>query len=315
MRYFNLKINKPKFWDSNSFSLAAVSLMPLSIILKLLFMLKKKLTNKISYKIPIICVGNLYLGGTGKTPLVIEIARILKKLKKKPAIIRKNYTDQFDEVELIRKSNKNLFTGRNRQIALKRAISKGLNVAVLDDGYQDHSIKKDLNILCFNSNQLVGNGLTIPSGPLREPLKSVRSSNIVIINGDKNIKFENKVKKFSKNISFYYTKYIPQKISRLKHQKILAFAGIGNPDNFFSLLKKNNLNVRKKISFPDHYIYKQKDIKDLLSISKKKGLRLLTTEKDYFRLKNLGYNNMDYLSVKLKILNELKFIKEIKKYI
>ena len=315
MRYFNLKINKPKFWDSNSYSLAAVSLMPLSIILKLLFMLKKKLTNKISYKIPIICVGNLYLGGTGKTPLVIEIAKILKKLKKKPAIIRKNYADQFDEVDLIKKNNKNLFTNCKRQVALKKAISKGLNVAVLDDGFQDHSINKNLNILCFNSKQLAGNGLTIPSGPLREPLKSVRSSNIIIINGDKNTKFENKIKKFSKNIIFFYTKYVPQKISKFKNKKILAFAGIGNPDNFFSLIEKHNLNVKKKISFPDHYIYKRKDINNLFSISKKNKLRLLTTEKDYFRLKKLGYNNIDYLSVKLKILNKFKFIKEIKKYI
>jgi len=315
MRYFNFKIYKPKFWDTNSYSVAAIFLMPLSLILKVLFMLRKKLVNKISFKIPIICVGNLYLGGTGKTPLVIEVAKILKKLKKKPAIIKKNYADQFDEIDLIKKSNKNIFTGPCRQVAITKAISKGLNIAVLDDGFQDYSINKDLNILCFNSKQLVGNGLTIPSGPLREPLKVVGSCNIVIINGNKNAKFENKIKKFSKNISFYYTKYVPQKISKFKNKKILAFAGIGNPDNFFSLMEKHNLNIEKKISFPDHYIYSRKDIQNLISISKEKKMRLVTTEKDYFRLKKIGYSNIDYISVKLKILNKLKFIKEIKKYI
>ena len=96
---------------------------------------------------------------------------------------------------------------------------------------------------------------------------------------------------------------------------LLAFAGIGNPENFFNLLSKYNLSVKKTMPFPDHYDYTEKDIKNLTSLANQSNLRLVTTEKDYFRLKNLRLNNnISYLPVELNIANEEKFIKELEKY-
>jgi tetraacyldisaccharide 4'-kinase len=169
--------------------------------------------------------------------------------------------------------------------------------------------------LCFNEKQLLGNGLTLPSGPLRESASGVKNSKLIIINGKKNIKFERKIKEFSNKIKIFYSNYIPINYGKFKNKKLIAFAGIGNPENFFSLLKQCKLDVKKKVSFPDHYLYTKKDLKNLRALSKRNNCELITTEKDYFRIKNLGYGNINFLLIKLKILKKLELIEELKKYI
>ena len=146
--------------------------------------------------IPIICVGNIYLGGTGKTPLCIEIFSILKNLNMNPAFIRKQYDLFQDEVDLQRSVGP-VYQNKKRIGAVKEATKNNVNVAILDDGFQDFSIKKNLSIICFNEKQWIGNGLTIPSGPLRESLSALKKADCVVINGKKNKNIENKI--FSKN--------------------------------------------------------------------------------------------------------------------
>jgi tetraacyldisaccharide 4'-kinase len=219
-------------------------------------------------------------------------------------------------MDLIKEKTKDLVTAPNRKEAIANAIKRKFNLIILDDGFQDHSIEKNLSILCFNNNQLIGNGLTIPSGPLREPFSSIKNSQIAIINGNTNKKFEEKIKDISNGISIYYCKYLPINIKKLENANLIAFSGIGNPENFFDMLSNYKLNIKKRISFPDHYNYTKNDIKNLLNLAKEKNSRLLTTEKDYFRLKYLGLNeNISYLSVQLVISEEEKFFKEIKSYI
>ena len=124
-----------------------------------------------------------------------------------------------------------------------------------------------------------------------------------------------KIKFQSRDIKLFYSKYKLKKIDRFKNKKILAFAGIGNPEIFFNLLKKSKINVKDQISFPDHYSYTKNDIKYLISESKKRNLKLLTTEKDNFRLKKLGFKNIDYITVDLEILKYKNFEREILKYL
>ena len=184
--------SKPKFWHKNN-SLISWMLVPISLFLQLLSAIKAKITIQKSFKIPIICVGNIYLGGTGKTPLTITIAKELIKLKRKPAIIKKYYPEHIDEHNLISDSLNCLFLEKERFKAITNAEKKEYDVAILDDGFQDFSIKKDLNILCFNSKQLIGNGMMIPAGPLREEIGAIKRSHIILINGDKNEMFEKKI--------------------------------------------------------------------------------------------------------------------------
>ena len=200
-----------------------------------------------------------------------------------------------------------------------KAIKNGFNVLVLDDGFQDYTIKKDLNILCFNEKQLIGNGLTIPAGPLRESLNSVKKCQIIIVNGKRNQKFEDKIKLISKQINIYYTKYIPVNIKKFENKKYLAFAGIGSPENFFNLLTENNIKLEKKLYFPDHYNYTQNNLDRIIDTANKNGLEIITTEKDFFRIKNLNYKNIDYLSMQYPgihgSINDLnKYIMKIIKY-
>ena len=309
-----MKIFKPKFWHRKNTFLSFFFL-PLSVLLQLLIFLKKILIKRKKFSIPIICVGNIYLGGTGKTPLCIKLAEIFKKLNKQPVIIKKIYKAHVDEYNLIKSKKISLFKNTSRAVAIKNAEIENFDCVILDDGFQDYSIYKDLSIICFNGEQLDGNGMTIPSGPLREPLSSIKNAQIVVINGKFNEVFEKKIKTKSKNISIYYSDYLPSNLNQFVGQNLLAFAGIGNPNNFFDLLEKNNLNISKKITFPDHYDYSMEELDNIIKYSISNKLKIITTEKDYFRIKRYNISEIQYLEVKLEIKDEHKFIKEVEKWL
>jgi len=305
-----MKILKPKFWEKNN-NLISLLLLPVSFFLQLLIIIKKKLTSEHSFKIPVICIGNIYLGGTGKTPLSVLIAKELRKHNKKPAIIKKYYSEHVDEHNLINNSLDCLFLNKQRSKAINIAEKEQYDVAILDDGFQDYSIKKNLNILCFNSNQLIGNGMTLPSGPLRESINAIKKTQIVLINGNKNELFEKKILSVSNKVKIFYSKYIPTNIEEFKNKKLFAFAGIGNPNNFFKLLTENNLSVHKKVSFPDHYEFSKSEIQKMIDESLKNNFQLITTEKDYFRIRNYGFKNIKFLKITLEILEKDKLINQI----
>jgi len=309
-----MKLLKPKFWNKKN-NLMSLMLFPISLSLQLLIAIKNSFIKKVRFSIPVICVGNIYLGGTGKTPVSIEIVKILKKLGKKTAIIKKNYKKHNDEFRLIESKNIKLFKNATRKLAIIEAEMNKFDCVVLDDGFQDPSIAKNLNILCFNEKQLIGNGMTLPSGPLREPLSAIKKCQIIIINGNKNYEFEKVIRENSKNVSIYYAKYRPINLQKFTSKNLLAFAGIGNPVNFFNLLEENNLTIKKKISFSDHYNYSLKELKRLIDYSIKNNLQLITTEKDFFRMKHFQLPQIEYLNVNLELLNKNTFEKEISKYL
>ena len=304
-----MKIYKPKFWQKR-INIFSFSLIPFSMVFMLVSKLTKYFTKENKFDIPIICVGNIYIGGTGKTPLVIKIANEISN-RLKPAIIKKFYKSHKDEHLLIQKKFDNLFLNSNRADAIKEAQERKFNIVILDDGFQDHSIRKNLNILCFNSKQLVGNGWLFPSGPLRETLNSIKRVKIIVINGDRNIIFEEKVFKISKDIKIFYSKYLPANLNEFKNKKILAFAGIGNPENFFDLLKDNKLNVKKTLSYPDHYNFTEFDIQKIVNLSKKDNLEIVTTEKDFYRIQDYRIKEIKFLKIDLKILDKENFINQI----
>ena len=307
-----MKIFKPKFWNKKN-SLFSLFLFPISILFQFLIILNKIFIKKQKFSIPVICIGNIYLGGTGKTPLCIEVAEMFKKKKKKVAIVKKLYKAHEDEFRLIESKNIRLFKNKNRSLAIKEAEKEGFDYVILDDGFQDPAIAKDLSIVCFNEEQLAGNEMTLPSGPLREPMTSLTNAQIVVVNGNNNEVFNKKINAISDNISIYYSNYISTNINSFKEQNLLAFAGIGNPNNFFNLLEKNNLKITKKISFPDHYNYSKKELNNLVDYSIVNNLKIITTEKDYFRIKHHKITQIGYLSIKLKITNKDKFEEEVLK--
>jgi len=305
---------KPKFWDKNQISFFSVLLFPISLLINVLNFFKRFLTKTNQSSIPIICVGNIYLGGTGKTPLCIEIFSILKNLNMNPVFIRKKYDSFQDEADL-QKQVGPVYQNKKRTDAVKEALQNKANVAILDDGFQDFSINKNLSIVCFNEKKWIGNGLVIPSGPLREDLSALKRASCVVINGKKNTDIENKIFSKNKEAKIFYTQYKPQNINEFKNNKIIAFAGIGNPENFFDLLKDNKLNIVETIKFPDHHKYSEKELENLFNKAKKNNAILLTTEKDYFRIGEDYKKNINYLKIEVKMENQDQFIEEIKKII
>ena len=188
-----MKVLKPKFWDKKV-SFLAITLLPFSLIIWLLIMIKKKITTQLDFKIPIICVGNIYLGGTGKTPLAVALAKEIKLMGKNPVIIKKFYKSHQDEHNFIEKNFNNLILETNRSIGINKAIEQGFDTVILDDGLQEYKIKKNLSIVCFNEKQLIGNGFIFPAGPLREGLNALNNVDLIVINGKENKNFQKNFK-------------------------------------------------------------------------------------------------------------------------
>lgn len=310
-----MRFKKPNFWDDDKISFWAIIFYPISFIYLILFWNLKFLLSfkKIKAKIPIICVGNIYLGGTGKTPVVKEIFDIVKSSGKNPAFIKKNYNYLVDEIKMLKKTGKT-FVCNDRSSGISQCFKNDYNVAILDDGFQDFTIRSDLSILCFNSKQLIGNGLVVPSGPLRENFSSISRADCIIINGSKNLEFEKKIfnNMGTKKIPIFYSKYKIQNLGKFINKEITAFAGIGNPSNFFDLLKENNLKVKETYSFPDHHKFSDADF-DV--ITKNKSTNFITTEKDFYRMNEKQKKICDYVEVKLEIDNIDEFKKLIKLYL
>ena len=307
-----MKLFKPKFWKSNK-NFFTVLLIPLSLITWIYIILKKTFIQKVKFNIPVICVGNIFIGGTGKTPLSIHIARKLSENGKNPAIVRKYYKSHKDEHKMIISYYNKLILNLNRSKGIYEALEKGYDAVILDDGFQDYKIKKNLSIICFNSNQLIGNGYLFPSGPLRESLGSLRNANILIINGDRNLDFEQKILKIQKDLKIYYSNYKPLNIQEFKNKKLLVISGIGNPENFFKILKDNQMNIQKKMVYPDHYEFTKNEMLKIIEYAKKNDFQIVMTEKDYYKIKDFSLENIKYLKVKLEIEKEEEFIKNVMK--
>ena len=302
-------LNKPKYWDKK-IGIISILLFPITIIVLITNFFKKKLTIAKKFDIPIICIGNIYVGGTGKTPTSIFLGNELKKLGRNPAILRKFYDAHADEYNLIKKYFNNLILNKSRLEGIKSEMHN-FDSIILDDGFQDYTIKKNLNIICFNQNQMIGNGMVLPSGPLRESIYSLKRANIILINGERNIKFEDKIFKINKNLEFFYSTYKPINLGEFKNKKLLAIAGIGNPENFFNLIENNNLKIDEKIIFPDHYKISKTEMQKILEKAEVKNYQIIMTEKDFFKIEKYKLKNIKYLKILLEINEHEKFLKRI----
>ncbi len=305
-----IRLYKPKFWDKK-IGIISIILYPFSLIYIFLNLLNKKFSKGKEFKTRVICIGNIYLGGTGKTPASVYLAAEFSKVGKKAVILRKYYKNHNDEYNLIKNYTKNLIISKNRVDGLKIAEKSGFDIVILDDGLQDYSIKKDLKIACFNGSQLIGNGFVLPSGPLRESLSALKDIKILLINGDLDEDFEKKILSINKDIEIFYSSYKPTNIEEFKNKKLFAIAGIGNPENFFQLIEKYNLKIYKKKIFPDHYKFSKNEIQNIIEEAEDAGCQVIMTEKDYFKINNYNLANIKYLKISLEIKEKERLMKMV----
>ena len=305
-----MKIIKPSYLNDKN--LISYLLTPFTIFTILINFSKNFLIRK-KYKIKTICVGNIYIGGTGKTSLSIQINKILKN-KFRTVFVKKRYLDQLDETKMLQAHGK-LISDENRGISLDKAELKKYDVAILDDGLQDKKIDYDISIACFNSTYGIGNGYLLPAGPLREKLEILKKYSAIFLVGEKkNTKLLSILKKFNNKI--FYSKYVPININNFNRKKrYLYFCGIGNPVEFENTLNKYKFKISKKLIFPDHHNYTNGDLEKIKKIASNNQLEIITTEKDFKRLTNNKKKNIKFLKVELQIENYKKFSNFLKEKI
>ena len=310
-----MKLIKPKFWDQKKPNLIAYLLYPFTFFIRLNNFFLKIKSKKIYKEIKTICIGNIYLGGTGKTPTVLKIYQLLKN-DLNIVTAKKFYINQKDE-QIILKSKSKFLTHKNRKEIVKNSIKQNLDLIIFDDGLQDNNINYDLNFVCFDSHNWIGNGCLIPSGPLREKLTSLKNYDAVFIKfieKDKNLKkIYSTIKNINPEIKIFNSLVQIKDIDKFDlTKKYVVFSGIGNAKSFKSLLLKNNFNVIKEIVFPDHHNYKMNEIKNIVNKTIELKANLITTEKDFVKLPDNYRNLINFLDIELKIIEENRLIEFIK---
>ena len=305
-----MKFKKPVFWDlkkPNFFSYLLIPFTILVIINNFFLNIQKK---KNFSKIKTICVGNIYLGGTGKTPLTIKLFNIIRKMDLEVITAKKFYSNQTDEQTLLQTKTKTIVT-KEREDAINQAINSLNQVIIFDDGLQEKKINYDLKIVCFKKKNWIGNGQLIPSGPLREKIENLKNYDAVFLNGkDHNSnEIRKTIYKLNPKIEIFETNYEIINFGELnKNSNYLIFSGIGDPSSFKEILLDNNVKVIKEIIFPDHHIYKKKDVKNIFEDANRLNAKILTTEKDFIKLSDHDAEKINFLKIDLKITEEEKLI-------
>ena len=305
-----MNLKKPSFWDFKKPNLLSYFLLPLTlpIIIRNFFfttLKKKKFTE-----IKTICVGNIYLGGTGKTPLCIKIYEILKEKNLNVATVKKFYKKQKDEQLLLQKKTTNI-TANTRKEAVLESIKKKHSILIFDDGLQDSQIDYDKKLVCFKSDNWIGNGQIIPAGPLREKISSLKRFDAIFLNGNKdyNKELKEKILRINSNIKIFQTNYKISDINKYDlNSEYLIFSGIGEPKDFKNLLIENGFKIKKEIIFSDHFEYTSKEINKILDLAKNENLKILTTEKDYMKLSQSLNKEISFLDIDLEIENQKELI-------
>ena len=259
----------------------AILLLPLSGLYYLVsrFVFKMRARHPLESRRKIICAGNLLAGGVGKTPIVRQIAEFIDA----PVVMRgyKSTKDTLfvgDEALMLSRYGLIVHTGDRRSNIVLLNKQKAKGPIVMDDGFQNPSIKKDISIIVVDENFGFGNGFLLPAGPMREAVSGFNRADAVIVMKSGGVK-KHKILKIPAGLPIFYAEN--KTVSPYDEDvPIIAFAGIGYPKKFFDKLK----NVVYKKSYSDHYQYTDDDIKQLFALAEKYNAKLVTTEKDWVRL-------------------------------
>jgi len=253
--------------------------------------------------VPVICLGNLTVGGAGKTPAALAVAHLLLAAHERPFFLSRGYggrlngpvrvdpafhhaADVGDEPLMLARLAPTI-VARDRVAGAKAARLGGASIIVMDDGFQNPSLAKDLAIVLVDGTRGIGNGRIIPAGPLRAPLKiQIAHAQAIIVVGppDGAGAVVHVARRYDAAILHGRLEPDRNNLAALGRRKVLAFAGIGNPEKFFATLAEAGIEVAARLSFPDHHRYTAAQAKALIARAEAASLVLITTEKDHVRL-------------------------------
>lgn len=314
----------PAYWNSINFM--AKMLRPLGCIYNLATRLNIRLSKSKSVDKPVICIGNLTAGGTGKTPVAVSIAAMLQSLNKKPFFVSRGYGGKLKNIVVDNKihtadavGDEPLLLSRQAPIVVNpdryqgalKAIENGADVIVMDDGFQNPGLKKDLSILVFDGSIGIGNGFGIPAGPLRESLADglKRAQAVIILGKDKH-----NLKQLFSALPVFEGKIVSRP-TEISTPKIIAFAGIGRPEKFYDSLRQSGFEVKETYDFPDHHQYKIKELKNLIDRAETLGTELYTTAKDFVKIPPILQPRFKVLEIEIEWTDKKALLEFIQKNI
>jgi tetraacyldisaccharide 4'-kinase len=255
--------------------------------------------------IPVLCIGNYHVGGAGKTPTVLALAKILRELGESPVVLSRGYrgklrgpvrvdgarhgaADVGDEPLMLSQSVP-VVVSRDRADGVALAKSQGATVILMDDGFQNPAVAKDASLIVIDSVRGIGNARVMPAGPLRAPLSvQIERTDALIVIGEGNAADEVARTIAGQGKPVLSARFKPDEasLSALRGKRVLAFAGIGDPRRFFATLREAGIDVADARSFPDHHPLTPDETASLVAEAESNGLTLVTTEKDLARLRN-----------------------------
>ena len=309
-------LKKPKFWDFKKPNFFAYLLYPFTIFVEINNIISNIFPKKKFTEIKTICVGNLYVGGTGKTPTSLFLYNLLRKNNINLVTAKKFYKNQKDEQKFL-KENSNFISFTNRKEIVKKAVEMKFDMIIFDDGLQEKWINYDIKFACFDSEKWIGNGHLIPSGPLREKMNALKNYHgifLKIVNEEKNLDYiYDQIKDINPNIEIFESNIEIKNISKFNIDKnYIIFSGIGNPDSFKKLLLKNKFKIIEEITFPDHYNYQDKDVLEIIDKANFNNAEIITTEKDFKRIPQNFKEKISFLEIDMKIKDENKLVQFLK---
>ncbi len=284
----------PRFWQSlNPISLA---LLPFSLLYRLAATLDREHAKPRRAPLPVIAIGNVTAGGAGKTPTTLALIPLLQALGHTPHILTRGYgganltahrvseTDSWQHVgdeALLLAQAAPTWVGSNRLASAIAAAAAGATILLCDDALQHHALHKDITLLVIDGPYGIGNGQLLPAGPLRETLQSaIARCDTAIIIGDDTHQLASKIP-----LPTHHAKLQPAADTTwLKGKKILAFAGIGRPEKFFTTLRDLGAELVETIAFGDHHAYSESDIENIITRAQSLNAQAITTAKDAVKI-------------------------------
>ena len=292
-------MREPAFWWQPGTGLL---LQPLAAIYGAVAAARLSLRGR-SSGVPVICLGNLTVGGAGKTPAALTVGQLLHAAHERPFFLTRGYggllkgplrvnpavhhsADVGDEPLLLARLAPTI-VARDRRAGAQFAQFAGASVIVMDDGLQNPALAKNLTVVVVDGRRGIGNGRVIPAGPLRAPLGiQLDHAQALVLVGPAEGAAEIRKHAEQRGIAIFHARLEPDRsvVAAIGRRKVLAFAGIGNPDKFFATLSESGITIAERVGFDDHHRFTAAQARDLLARTRAANLMLVTTEKDLMRL-------------------------------